>query len=183
MDKTSSLKTIHVRPVSLADADACLAIYAPYVRSSHISFEYEVPTADVYRARIQKTTEQYPWFVAESDGEIIGFAYAGKFRERAAYGWALESSIYVSESHQGALSSAAKILYETLFTALRKLGTKQVLGVISLPNDKSVRFHEKMGFQTVGTFPSVGFKFDQWWDVLFMTKFLENLPFSPPVIK
>ena len=182
MDKTRSLSSFVIRPVSLKDAGELLAIYAPYVERSHISFEYEVPALSEYEERINKVTETYPWFIAEMDGKIIGFAYASKFRERAAYGWALESSIYVLDSHQGSPSSCAKVLYETLFEALKKQGIKQVLGVISLPNDKSVRFHEKMGFQTVGKFQSVGYKFNQWWDVLFMTKFLEELPFSPPLL-
>jgi len=182
MADASHLNSIQIRPVNLSDAKDLLSIYAPYVETSYITFETEVPTLNQYQERIQKITSRFPWFVAEENGIVVGFAYATVFRERAAYSWALESSIYVKDSHQGAGSRCARLLYEALFATLRKSGIKQVIGVISLPNEKSVRFHEKLGFRTVGTFPSVGFKLGKWWDVLFMTKLLEDLPFSEPMI-
>jgi L-amino acid N-acyltransferase YncA len=178
----SPMSEILIRPVAASDAKNLLAIYAPYIASSHITFETEIPSQAEYEERIQKISSKFPWLVAEHAGQILGYAYATTFRERAAYGWALETSIYLADDAQGTPVLIAKTLYEALFAELNTRGIKQVIGVISLPNEKSVRFHEKMGFQTVGTFPSVGFKLGQWWDVLFMTKFLENLPFSPPVV-
>ena len=170
-----------IREVVLSDAEALLKIYTPYVDSSHITFETEVPTLLQFEQKIEKTKKHYPWYLAELEGKIVGYAYASLFRERAAYAWALESSIYLADSAQGK-SGIAKLLYDKIFMELKRAGIKQVIGVISLPNTKSVRFHEKMGFQPVGVFPSVGFKLGRWWDVLFVTKLLEPLPFSPPVV-
>jgi L-amino acid N-acyltransferase YncA len=177
---------MQIREATLADAAAILEIYAPAVNGSIISFETSVPALAEYQARMTKIQKRYPWLVAEHEGVVIGYAYASTFRERAAYQWAAESSVYVRKEYQGKLVagiSPAKILYEKLFTELSVLGFKQVLGVISLPNPASVRFHEKMGFTMVGTFPSVGYKNEEWIDVLFLTKFLEPLPLTaPPII-
>jgi phosphinothricin acetyltransferase len=178
-DGNGMSQEILIRPVKMKDAKAILEIYEPYILSSHITFETEAPSLADFQSRIQKITEKFPWFVAELDGKIIGYVYATPFRERAAYAYALESSIYVAESFQSK-TPVARLLYEKLFAELQKRGTKQVIGVIALPNEKSVRFHEKFGFKPIGTFPSVGYKSGKWWDVLFMTKFLENLPFSKP---
>lgn len=181
MDKSADLANLVLRKVTTNDAEALLLIYEPYIHISHITFETEVPTLKAYRNRISQISSKYPWYVAELNGKIIGYAYANFFRERAAYQWALETSIYVSDDYQGLPGlSPARALYKQLFRDLKDRGTKQVIGVISLPNEKSVRFHEKMGFTSVGTFQSVGYKLGRWWDVLFMTKFLENLPFSEP---
>jgi L-amino acid N-acyltransferase YncA len=175
------MKPCAIRKITKEDAAAALAIYSPYVESSHATFEIEIPTLAAYQERIEKISAKYPFYVAESDGKIVGFAYAGIFRDRPAYAWALESSIYIDDAFQGASPSPAVALYEKVFEILRTQGIKQVIGVIALPNEKSVRFHEKMGFQEIGVFPSVGFKLGKWWDVLFMTKLLEDLPFSAPL--
>lgn len=171
-----------IRKVELRDAQAMLEIYRPYVESSHITFETEVPTEAEFKLKIEKTLKQHPWYVAEAGGQVVGFAYATLFRERAAYAWALESSIYLADLAQGKAKGIATALYEQVFKDLREMQIKQVIGVISLPNIKSVRFHERLGFKSIGVFPSVGFKQGQWWDVLFMTKFLEELPFQAPMI-
>jgi L-amino acid N-acyltransferase YncA len=180
MAESTSVNPITIRIVKLSDAQGMLDVYAPYVVSSHISFETEVPTLQNFEERIQKVSKRFPWWVAEVNGKIVGYAYASTFRERAAYNWALESSVYVADLHHG--SVVAKSLYEKLFEVLKIRGTKQLIAVISVPSEKSVRFHEKMGFKRVGTIPSAGFKFEKWWDVLVMTKLLEDLPFSAPVI-
>ena len=171
---------ITIRTVTLADAAAMLEIYRPYVETSHITFETEVPSQMEFKSKIEKTLKNFPWLVAEVQGRVVGYAYANLFRERAAYAWALESSIYLADHAQGRTLGVATALYQHLFHELREREIKQVIGVISLPNVKSVRFHEKLGFKEIGIFPSVGLKLGQWWDVLFMTKFLEELPFQAP---
>ena len=176
------MSEITLRPVKVEDAKALLAIYAPCIFNSHISFETEIPSIQDFEERIKKVCAKFPYYVAEFQGRVVGYAYASTFRERSAYNWALETSVYIAEDFHGSIHSPAKLLYEKLFADLKARDIKQVLGVISLPNDKSVRFHEKMGFKTVGTFQSVGFKMGKWWDVVFMTKFLEDLSFSPPVV-
>jgi L-amino acid N-acyltransferase YncA len=174
------MSELTLRKVQLSDAKALLEIYAPCVFESHISFEYKIPSLGDFEKRVAKISSKFPYYVAEYQGRIVGYAYASHFRERAAYGWILETSVYVAEDFHGSLHSPAKSLYEKLFADLKDQGIKQVIGVISLPNEKSVKFHEKLGFKVAGTFPSAGFKLGQWWDVVFMAKCLENLPFSPP---
>ena len=174
------MSEVTLRPVKLSDAPALLEIYAPCVFDSHISFEYEIPSVADFEARIARTIAKFPYYVAEYQGKVVGYAYASYFREREAYQWALETTVYVATDLHGSLHSPAKPLYEKLFEELRARGTKQIIGVISLPNEKSVKFHEKMGFKTSGTFLSAGYKLGKWWDVVFMSKFLENLPFIEP---
>ena len=172
-----------IRKATPLDTQALFNIYLPYIEQSIVSFEFTPPTLDEFQERISKTQVRYPWLVAEHQGQIIGYAYASSFRERAAYQWTAESSIYLADSFHGKQiegASPAITLYEKLFEQLSSQGYKQVLGVISLPNPKSVRFHEKLGFQKIGVFPSVGFKHEKWIDVLFMTKFLGSLPLRPP---
>ena len=165
------------------DASQILQIYAPYVLNTCITYEYTVPSLGEFKNRILKISSKHAYFVAEVNGIIVGYAYATQFRERTAYDWTLESAIYVQETHHAKRedqASIASLLYEALFQKLKAKGIKQVIGVISLPNDKSVRFHEKMGFEKIGIFQSVGFKHDQWHDALFMTKFLEARPLTAP---
>ncbi len=158
------MNLIH-RPVAESDATAISAIYNPFVRDTVITFEYEpVSDADM-AARISEYTARYPWLVAEIEGKVVAYAYATRWRSRAAYDYALESTVYVDKSFTG--RGIAKPLYLALLRELKSRGVHAVVGCIALPNDASVSLHEKCGFVKVAHFPQVGRKFDRWVDVGF----------------
>ncbi len=147
-----------------ADAAACAAIYAPYVASSVISLEHVPPTAGEFRQRIERIAERYPYLVAEDDdGRVIAFAYGSLHRERAAYRWACESSVYVDETRHR--QGTGRALYEALFDLLRRQGLQVVCAGVTLPNDASVSLHESFGFELVGVYRRIGWKTGAWHDV------------------
>ncbi len=143
-----------------ADAAACAAIYAPYVASSVISLEDVAPPPDEFARRMARISERYPYLVAEEDGEVVAFAYGSLHRERAAYRWACESSVYVDEMHRRRGIGGA--LYATLFDLLRRQGLQIVCAGITLPNEASVAIHESFGFQPVGIYRRIGWKAGRW---------------------
>jgi L-amino acid N-acyltransferase YncA len=145
------------------DAEACAAIYAPYVRDTAISFEQDPPTTAEMAGRIKRLTSTHAWLVAEDEHEILGYAYACPHRERAAYRWATEVSVYVDPRHQR--RGAGRQLYESLLRVLAEQGYRLALAGIALPNDASVALHEACGFESVGVYRRVGFKLGEWWDV------------------
>ncbi len=154
-----------LRPVTTSDAAALCAIYNPYIRETVISFEQlPVPEADM-AARIRDYTAQFPWLVAEQDGKVVAYAYASRWRTRAAYDYALESTIYVDQAYTR--RGIAKPLYLELLRELKARGVHAVMGCIALPNDASVALHEACGFVKVAHFPQVGRKFERWVDVGF----------------
>jgi phosphinothricin acetyltransferase len=154
-----------VRAVREDDADAIAAIYNPYVRDTVISFE-QTPVSDADMAqRIREYTVRYPWLVATRDDKVVAYAYATRWRTRAAYDFALESTIYVDQAYTG--RGIAQPLYRALLAQLRSRGVHAVIGCIALPNDASVALHEKCGFVKVAHFPQVGRKFGRWVDVGF----------------
>jgi L-amino acid N-acyltransferase YncA len=158
------MSAVSVRPVAPADAAAMAAIYNHYVRHTAISFEEE-PVSDVeMEARIGKTVQAgLPWLVAECDGRLSGYAYASRWRERHAYRFAVESTVYVALDAGGAGIGSA--LYGVLFEQLRLAGYHTVIGVIALPNPASVALHEKFGMRQVAHLREVGCKFGRWHDV------------------
>src|SRR5215469_1259620 len=145
------------------DAAACAAIYAPYVADTVISFEYEAPSDAEMAERIEQLTSTHAWLVAEDGGEILGYAYGCPHRERAAYQWATEVSVYVDRRHQR--RGAGRALYEALFERLAEKGYRIALGGIALPNEASVGLHSACGFTPVGVYKGIGYKQDAWWDV------------------
>jgi phosphinothricin acetyltransferase len=151
-----------IRPATRVDVEAMLAIYAPIVRDSAISFELEPPTPGEFARRLDAVPQGAPWLVAESGGAILGYAYASKFRERAAYRFTVETTVYVRDDMRR--RGVARALYAELFTQLRAAGFATALAVIALPNPASVALHESLGFRPVGVFHRVGFKFDRWHD-------------------
>ncbi len=160
------------------DAALALAIYAPYVLNTIISFEYEPPSLEEYRQRIQTVTAEYPWLVCESGGRIIGYAYAGKHRYRTAYQWSPESTVYMSpEFHRQGI---ARVLYETLFSVLRLQGYFNVYAGVGLPNEKSVGFHRALGFEEIGIFKNVGYKHGNWHDTQWFQLHLAEHILNPP---
>ena len=154
-----------IRVVSTADAVAICAIYNPYVLETVISFEQAPVTEAEMAKRIQEYTANYPWLVAEADGKVVAYAYASRWRTRAAYDYALESTVYVDKAYAG--RGIAKPLYLELLRELKSRGIRAVVGCIALPNDASVALHEKCGFVKVAHFPGVGRKFERWVDVGF----------------
>jgi L-amino acid N-acyltransferase YncA len=159
------------------DADAILAIYAPLVRETAISFELEPPNASEMRRRIRAVLENTPWLLAEVGGEVAGYAYAGPFRSRPAYLWTCEVTVYVATAHRG--RGIARALYASLLGALRVAGYRSAIAGISLPNPGSVTLHESLGFRPVGTFREAGFKHGSWHDVGFWQLSLDDAAGDP----
>ena len=171
------MKQINIRPATPDDAAALLAIYAPYVAETAISFEYEVPSEEEFRQRIIGFSKEYPYLVAEEDGRIVGYAYAHIFHGRAAYQWSVETSIYVDchEKRKG----IGKVLHEALEQALKAQGILNMEAAIAYvePEDEylthdSIRFHEWLGYKKVAHFHQCGRKFGRWYDVVWMEKII-----------
>jgi phosphinothricin acetyltransferase len=153
-----------IRPANAArDAIACAAIYAPFVRESAVSFEEAVPDADTVAARIVRLSATHAWLVEERDGRVVGFAYGSPHRERAAYRWACEVSVYIDAEHRG--RGIGRALYEELFARLRAQRFHVACAGITLPNDASVGLHESLGFEPVGVYRGIGWKAGAWRDV------------------
>lgn len=159
---------VFLRSATPADVDQMLHIYAPHVIEGSASFELVLPTAEAFAERITKYTQLHPWLVAEVQGEVVGYAYAAPYRERKAYQWCVETSVYVHPNWQH--HGVANRLYTKLFAILKELGLFQAYAVITLPNAASEAFHEKMGFTRFAVYEKVGYKFNQWHDVLWMKK-------------
>ena len=155
--------SVVLRSATPDDADDIAAIYAPYVRDTAISFETTPPEPSEMRARIEATLAGHPYLVAERDGAVIGYAYAGPFHRRAAYRTTVEVSAYVAAAARG--TGAGSALYKALLADLRARGFHAAIGVIALPNAPSVALHERFGFRPVGTLREVGAKFGAWHDV------------------
>lgn len=154
-----------IRLATAADAVHVHAIYAPIVRDTAISFEWEVPTVEDVRGRIERTIAAgFPWLVAEAVGKVSGYAYASAFRARTAYSWTAEVSVYVHpQHHRRGVGSA---LYRRLLQLLELQGYRSAYAVSTTPNAGSEHLHRNVGFEQVGHFPRVGRKFGQWHDVL-----------------
>ena len=167
-----------IERVTTSDAEELLAIYAPYVTGTAISFETEVPSVEEFRGRIEKISSKYPYIKAvDEDNKILGYAYAGTFKERSAYDWSVETIVYIRQDcrRQG----IGKELYEALEKALRGMGVLNMNACIAVPRCEdlfltadSQHFHEKMGFSLVGTFHDSGYKFDTWYDMIWMEKMI-----------
>ncbi len=147
------------------DARAILEIYRPYVLGTAISFETTLPTLADIEHRITETLEKFPWLIVEGGAEILGYAYAGPYRSRSAYSWSVESTVYVNRGHHS--KGIGKTLYRHLIEHLKSQGVVNVIGVIALPNEASVKLHESPGFEKIAHFKDIGFKLDKWWDVGF----------------
>ncbi|MGZ8284623.1 MAG: arsinothricin resistance N-acetyltransferase ArsN1 family B [Allosphingosinicella sp.] len=145
------------------DAAAIADLYAPFVTGSAVSFETEPPDAAAMRARIEAGGGLYPWLVAEEDGRLLGYALAARFRDRPAYRFAVETSVYLRPDAAG--RGLGRRLYEPLLAMLEAQGFTQAIAAITLPNEASVRLHERLGFERAGTYRQVGWKFGAWHDV------------------
>jgi L-amino acid N-acyltransferase YncA len=159
-----------IRPVQLSDAAAIARIYRHYVTTTTISFETEPPSVDEIAARMQKITARHSWLVYESDGALLGYAYTSTFRERRAYQATVESTIYLDQIAIG--RGIGRMLYQVLLDDAATKGYREALGVIALPNELSVKLHEKLGFIKVAHLEKIGNKFDRWIDVSIWQKHL-----------
>ena len=171
---------IRIRPAKPEDAEKLLAIYAPYVEQTAITFEYEVPTVEEFRERIHNTLKKYPYLVAEQGGEPVGYAYVGPFHDRPAYDWAVETSIYVDQNKKR--MGIGKKLHEALEEELRNRGFLNMNACIAYPAQEdeyltrnSVEFHAHLGYRMVGQFHQCGYKFHRWYDMVWM----ENAMIAP----
>lgn len=180
-----------IRIATKEDAKALLDIYKYYVEQTTITFEYETPSVEEFERRIENTLKKYPYLVEEEDGKIYGYTYAGPFKERAAYDWSMETTIYVDKDARG------KGIGKKLYKALEKiLGMQNIINVdacITYPEQEdeyvtknSAQYHTHLGYHMVGRFYKSGYKFGRWYDMVWMEKYIgkheqppkEIIPFS-----
>lgn len=177
-------KEIRLRAATAEDAPALLKIYAPYVEETAITFEYEVPEVEEFKERICRTLEKYPYIVAEREGVILGYAYISGFKERMAYSWSVETSIYVERSCRK--MGLGRILYDALEALGKAQGIRNFNACIAYPmgkdpylTDDSVRFHQRLGYRMVGRFHDCACKFGRWYDMVWMEKVVGEHPANP----
>lgn len=179
------MNDITIRSAALSDAAELLKIYEYYVNNTAITFEYAVPTLEEFEGRMTHVMEKYPYIVAVMDGKIVGYAYASQFKGRAAYDWAVETSIYVAQDMKR--GGIGRLLYDVLTADLKAIGVINMNACIAYAtddddpclNNDSVAFHERLGFETVAHFHSCGFKCDKWYDMVWMEKIISEYPKTP----
>lgn len=158
----------YIRMVKLSDSREILALYAPFITDTTISFEYTVPSLEDFTARIEHIAAEYPYLVYIKDEKIIGYAYAHRYLERAAYQWDVEVTIYLADEAQG--KGIGKILYHALEDLLQIQGIKNLYSCITANNKHSIGFHKNCGYEIVGSFTKAGYKNGCWQDVVWMQK-------------
>lgn len=171
------MSEIKIREATKADAKDLLDIYEYYVKNTAITFEYDVPTVEEFEARIEHTMKKYPYIVAIFEDKIAGYAYASPFKERAAYDYAVETSIYVKNGITN--KGIGRVLYENLESTLKLQNVVNVNACIGYPEvedeyltKNSVEFHEHMGYTMVGEFHKCGYKFGRWYNMVWMEKMI-----------
>lgn len=182
------MENIVIRDANLSDARRILDIYAYYVGKTAITFEYEVPSLHEFECRMRHTMEKYPYIVAEKNGIIVGYAYAGAFVGRAAYDWSCELTIYLAHDARGC--GLGRIIYEALGERLARMGILNLYACIGYPREddkyltkNSAQFHEHLGFRLAGTFRDCGYKFGRWYDMIWMEKIIgSHVPDQRPVV-
>ena len=160
-----------IRLVKRSDAQSICDIYNYYVQNTVVTFEEEAVLQAEMIKRIHEITEKYPWYVYETDGKIIGYAYASAWKSRCAYRYSVECTVYLQNNYTG--KGIGKALYEALFSKLQQSNIHSIIGGIALPNESSIALHEKFGFAKVAHFQEVGYKFDKWIDVAYWEKVLK----------
>lgn len=167
-----------MRAATVADAPRLLAVYAPYVEHTAITYEYAVPTVSEFEKRIAGVLCRFPYLVAEADGEVLGYAYAAPFHARAAFGYCAEVTVYLAENARG--HGIGRQLYTLLHAILKEQGIVNAIALITPPSDgaayPSMHFHQKMGYRFAGRIENSGYKFGRWFDTVYMEKTL-----NPPV--
>lgn len=171
------MENIVIRSASVNDAEALLNIYAYYVKNTAITFEYDVPTLEEFKQRITNTLKKYPYLVVVKEGTILGYAYAGVFKNRAAYDWSAEMTIYLK--YDAVKCGLGRMLYEALETEMKKRGFLNLYACIGYPIEEdeyltrnSAEFHAHLGYQTVGEFHKCGYKFGRWYNMIWMEKLI-----------
>ena len=168
---------ITIRPACEADALAMLEIYRHYVEGSIVTFETEVPSVDEYTTRVRKYLAGWAAVVAQAeDGQLLGYAYGSSHRERAAYNWSVETTVYVTQDAQR--GGIGRRLYAELIPMLVAAGYCNAYAGVAQPNPASVALHQAVGFKPIGTFPRVGYKFGQWHDVAWFHLPLREAPYT-----
>ena len=169
--------TAIIRTASISDAERLLEIYSYYVMNTAITFEYDVPTIDEFRSRIENTLKKYPYLVLEENGIAMGYAYAGAFHSRAAYSHCCELSIYLDHNVHG--RGYGRKLYEALEEKLKELSILNLYACIGSPvtedeylTNNSEKFHSHLGFIKIGEFHKCGYKFNRWYNMIWMEKFI-----------
>lgn len=163
MDTSLHTKKPKIRPVELRDARSVWEIYTPFIRDTAVTFDIEVPPVEEFARRIRTHSAEHPWLVAVIDDQVVGYANATEHRKKQAYCTTKEVSIYLRDSVRG--MGIGKTLYASLLIELKKQGVRNLLAGITVPNEASVKFHESLGFELVGTYRNVGYKLGEWRDV------------------
>lgn len=153
----------NVRDASECDAEACAVIYSPYVTDTAITFESDPPRPAQMAQRIAAALRTHAWVVLENENRVVGYAYGGPFKSRAAYRWSCEVSVYLERGRRR--TGGGRVLYEALFARLDDRGFRTAVAGMTLPNDASVGLHRAMGFEPVGTYRRIGWKHGTWHDV------------------
>ena len=168
---------MRIEKVTIEDALELLSIYEPYVRDTAITFEYDVPTLEEFQSRIINISLKYPYIKAVDNGELLGYAYANAFKDRKAYDWSVETTVYVKQGRHR--MGIGKSLYNELEKSLKNMGILNMNACIAVPvkedyhlTDVSYRFHKNLGFTLVGRFHNSGYKFNTWYDMIWMEKML-----------
>lgn len=182
------MKDSKIRVAQMQDAEALLSIYAYYVENTAITFEYTVPTLREFEQRMQYVLSRYPYIVAERNGEIAGYACAGTFKQRAAYDWAVETTVYVRADQQK--NGVGRELYEALEKLLALQNIQNLNACIAYLEiedqyltHNSVRFHEHMGYRLVGEFYQCGYKGGRWYNMVWMEKHIGHHEDVPPEVR
>jgi phosphinothricin acetyltransferase len=157
-----------VRDATVHDAAACAAIYAPYVTGTVITFEYEPPTVADMAERMAAAQRTHAWLVLEDDGRVVGYAYGGPYKERAAYRWSCEVSVYLETGRRR--GGGGRALYEALLARLTELGFRTAVAGMTLPNEASVGLHRALGFEPIGVQRRIGWKHGAWHDVAWVQR-------------
>ena len=179
-------EAICVRAATPQDAEQLLEIYTPFVISedrsvSNVSFELTAPSLAEFRQRIVDISSKYPYLVGEKDGQILGYVYCHPYRERLAYQWSVEVTIYLAPAGQG--KGLGRVLYEAMEEILRLQGITMLYSCITLGNEHSIKMHEALGYRLIGTFSKSGCKNGQWLDTVWLEKQLQPCPKQPDNIK
>ena len=189
MENERSPKTEYsIRPVTEDDAEMLCAIYRYYVEHTAVSFEWDTPSVGEFRERIRNIRARYPYFCAVVGGNPVGYVYAAPFKNRAAYAWSVESTVYLAPEWRR--RGVGRALYAALETALCEMGIRNLCACIAVPTEEdetltydSMRFHERLGFRTVGRFCASGCKFGRWYDMIWMEKPIGPHESNPAPVK
>lgn len=166
---------VTIRTATEADAGALLDIYRPYVTDTAVSFAYTVPAQEAFAGRLRQTLAQYPYLLAETDGQALGYTYASSLHARPAYQWSAETTIYLRQDARG--RGLGRALYRALEDLLRAQHVRNLYACVAYAPQEDARlsnasawFHERMGYRPVGRFTGCGYKFDRWYDILWLEK-------------